>query len=208
MNILLVDDHAVVRRGLREMLVDIFPEAGFFEVGTAQAALEFVWKNPCDLVLLDINLPGRNGLEIIKDLKDASPRMAVLVLSFLAEDQVAVRTLKAGADGYITKESAPEELARAIQKVLEGGKYISTVLAERLAFALSGESDRLPHEALSDREFDVFRRIAVGQTVKEIAAELSLSIKTISTYRVRVLEKMNHKTNAEMTRYALQHNIV
>lgn len=205
---LIADDHAVVRRGLRQILVNDFPTATFGEAETAQAALELVWKEDWSLVLLDLSMPGRSGLDILKDLKQARPDMPVLMLSMFAEDQFALRALRSGASGYITKDSAPAELSRAVQRTLAGGKYVSAQLAERMAALLGSDQPRAPHENLSDREFQVFRFIASGKAGKEIAAELSLSVKTVSTYRTRILEKMHLHTNAELMRYALQHALV
>jgi DNA-binding NarL/FixJ family response regulator len=206
--ILLADDHAVVRHGLKQILLDAFPHATFGEAGHAQEVLEHVWKQEWDVIVLDISMPGRSGLDVLKELKQARPKIHVLMLSIHSEDQFAVRVLKAGASGYMTKDSAPDELVGAIKKILHGGKYVSPSLAEKLAFALVPDTDKLPHESLSDREYEVLRLIASGKTVSEIAGTLSLSVKTISTYRSRILEKMNMKTNAELTHYAIQHHLV
>jgi DNA-binding NarL/FixJ family response regulator len=206
--ILIADDHAVVRQGLKQILADAFDPVVFGEASQAQEALEHVWKQEWDLVVLDLSLPGRSGLDVLKELKQARPKLPVLVLSMHPEDQFAVRVLKAGAAGYMTKESAPEELVNALKKILRGGKYVSASLAEKLAFALEPDAETPLHEALSDREFQVMRLIASGKTVSQIAEELSLSVKTISTYRARLLEKMNMKSNAELTYYAIQHRLV
>jgi len=201
--ILIVDDHAIVRRGLRELLSDEFRGASFGEASTAQQALEQVWKKEWDVALLDITLPGRSGLDLLKEVKAARPKLPVLILSVHPEDQFAVRVLKAGAGGYLTKESAPEELVNAVRKILAGGQYVSPTLAEKLALGLRRDSTRAPHETLSDREYEVMCCIASGKTVAEIAGELSLSPKTISTYRARVLEKLGVKNNSEIIRYAI-----
>jgi len=160
------------------------------------------------VVILDISMPGHSGLDILKELKCERPTLPVLVLSMYSEDQFAMRVLKAGASGYLTKDSAPDELVKAIRKVVSGGKYVSPFLAEKLAFEIGMDSSKLPHETLSDREFQVLRMIATGKAVKEIAAELSLSVKTISTYRARLLQKMNLTTNAELIHYAIQNRLI
>ena len=205
---LIADDHAVVRRGVKDLLEEEFPGAIFSEVATAQAALEYVWKQPCDLIVLDITMPGRSGLDILKDLKDAQPKTPVLVQSMHAEDQFAVRVFKAGGSGYLTKDSMPEEIVRAVRRLLEGGRYVSAALAENLAGVLAAGAARPAHELLSDREFQVLRMLAAGRAVKEIGAELSLSMKTISTYRTRIFEKLNVRTNQDLTRYALREGLV
>lgn len=209
MKILLADDHAVVRHGLKQILADEFKRAAFGEARNAQEALNLVWKENWDVVVLDITMPGRSGLEVLREIKKSKPKLPVLVLSMHPENQFAVRVLKRGASGYMTKESASEELVGAIKKVLAGGRYVSTSLAEKLATYLSsGENQKAPQEALSDREFQVLRLIASGKMVSEIARELSLSVKTISTYRTRILEKMGMKNNAELMHYAMQHQLV
>ena len=206
--ILIVDDHSVVRRGLKQILVDEFKKAEFGEASNAGEALERVRKEAWDAVVLDITMPGRSGLEALKEIKEAKPKLPVLVLSMHPEGQFAVRVLKRGASGYMTKESAPEELVGAIKKVLAGGRYVSPSLAEKLATYLSADGQKPPQEKLSDREFQVLRLIASGKIVSEIAKELSLSVKTISTYRARILEKMGMKNNAELMHYAMQHQLV
>jgi two-component system invasion response regulator UvrY len=206
--ILIVDDHAVVRRGLSAVLADEFRNAAFGEAGNAREALEQLRRNTWDVALLDITLPGKSGLDLLKELKAEWPGLPVLVLSGHTEDQFAVRVLKAGAGGYVTKESAPEELAKAIRKVLAGGRYVSPALAEKLALGVDKDPTRAPHETLSDREYDVMSRIGAGKTVTEIAEELSLSAKTISTYRTRVLEKLGVKNSAEIVQYALRNGLV
>ena len=208
MRILIVDDHAIVRRGLRDLLSDEFHGAAFGEASNALLALEQLRKNEWDVVLLDISLPGKSGLDILKELKADWPRLPVLVLSAHPEDQFAVRALKAGAGGYMTKESAPEELAKAIRKILAGGRYVSPALAEKLALGVTKDLTQLPHETLSDREYDVMSRIGWGKTVAEIAEELSLSPKTISTYRARILIKLGVKNNAEIVLYTVRNGLV
>jgi two-component system invasion response regulator UvrY len=206
--VLIVDDHAIVRRGLRELVSDEFRGAAFGEASDARQAQEQLRKKEWDLALIDINLPGKNGLDLLKELKAEWPKLPVLVLSGHPEDQFAVRALKAGAGGYMTKESAPEELAKAIRKILAGGRYVSPALAEKLALGVKKDPTRTPHETLSDREYEVMSRIALGKTVKEIAEELSLSAKTISTYRARVLEKLDVKNSAEIVQYAIRNGLV
>jgi two-component system invasion response regulator UvrY len=208
MRILIVDDHAIVRRGLRDLLSDEFPGAAFGEACDAAQALEELRGSKWDVALLDIALPGKSGLDLLKDLKSEWPKLPVLVVSAHPEDQFAVRALKAGAGGYMTKESAPEELGKAIRKILPGGRYVSPALAEKLALGVTKDLKRTPHETLSDREYEVMSRIASGKTVTEIAEELSLSAKTISTYRARVLEKLGVKNSAKIVQYALRNGLV
>jgi two-component system invasion response regulator UvrY len=208
MRILIADDHAVVRHGLKQILADEFKRAEFGEARNGQEVLNRVWKEKWDVVILDITMPGRGGLEILKEVKKARPRIPVLVLSMHPEDQFAVRVLKAGASGYMTKETAPEELVGAIRKILAGGRHISASLAEIMAAYLTVKTEKPPHELLSNREFQVLRQIASGRTVSEIARELSLSVRTVSTYRTRILEKMGLKTNSELTHYAFQNQLV
>jgi len=203
----LADDHAVVRHGLKQILTDAFKRAIYGEARNAQEALDLVWKHDWDVVVLDITMPGRSGLDVLHEIKKSKPGLPVLVLSMHPENQFAVRVLKSGASGYMTKESAPNELVGAVKKVLAGGRYVSNALAENLAASLSA-TQRSPQEKLSDREFQVLRLIASGKTATDIARELSLSVKTISTYRLRILEKMNMKNNAELMHYAIQHRLV
>jgi DNA-binding NarL/FixJ family response regulator len=206
--IFIADDHAVVRRGLRQILADEFPDAGFGEAENSQAALERIAKGTWDVVILDLSMPGLNGIELLKELKALYPKLPVLILSIHPEDQFATRALRAGAAGYMNKETAPAELVKAVRKVIGGGRYVSAALAEKLAASLPQGAGGMPHELLSDREFQVLRMIASGKAVSEIASELYLSVKTVSTYRTRILEKMGLKSNAELTRYALQNKLV
>ena len=208
MRILIVDDHAIVRRGLRELLSDEFHGAAFGEASDAQQALEQLRKKEWDVALLDIALPGKSGLDLLKELKTGWPKLPVLILSAHPEDQFAVRVLKAGAGGYLTKESAPEELAKAIRKIMAGGRYVSPALAEKLALGVKKDLTCMPHETLSDREYEVMSRIASGKTVTEIGEELSLSPKTISTYRSRVLLKLSVKNSAAIVQYAIRNGLV
>lgn len=204
---LLVDDHSVVRRGVMELLREQYPQAIYGEANSAQQALERAWSAPWDVIVLDISMPGRSGLDILRELKQARPRAAILVQSMFAEDQFALRVFKAGASGYITKDSLPSDLVKAVDRVRSGHRYVSASLAERLADALANEG-RAAHERLSDREFHVFRAIASGRALKDIAAELSLSVKTISTYRTRILEKMSMQSNAELVQYAIRASLL
>jgi len=189
-------------------LADEFQRADFGEARNAQEALARVWKEKWDVVVLDITMPGRSGLEVLRGIKNAKAKVPVLVLSMHPEDQFAMRVLKEGASGYMTKESAPEELVRAVQKLLAGGRYVSPALAEKMALYLTEDIKGTPHERLSNREFQVMRLIASGKTVREIAEENFLSVKTVRTYRQRILEKMGLKRNAEVIRYALEHQLV
>jgi two-component system invasion response regulator UvrY len=207
--ILLIDDHEVVRAGVKRIF-DKQPEGTviFGEASTAPQALDLVRERDWDAVVLDLSLAGRDGLEVLKELKQIRPRLPVLILSMHPEDLFARRAFKAGANGYITKNIPRAELVTAINKVIEGGTYVSPTLAEELVIDLRRDADCPPHELLSDREFEVMRLIASGKTVSEIADILSLSVGTISTYRMRILEKMTMKTNAELTRYAIQNGLV
>lgn len=198
----------MVRHGLKQILADDFKRAVFGEARNAQEALDLVWKENWDIAILDITMPGRSGLDVLREIKKSKPRLPVLVLSMHPENQFAVRVLKRGASGYMTKESAPVELVGAVKKVMAGGRYVSTSLAEKLATYLSSDSQKPAQELLSDREFQVLRLIASGKIVSEIARELSLSVKTISTYRSRILEKMGLRNNAELMHYAMQHQLV
>ena len=206
--VLITDDHALIRRGLKQVLQEGLGAVVVGEAQNAGEALDQITTRPWDVVVMDITMPGRSGLDILRDIKSIKPDLPVLILSMHAEDQFAVRVLKSGAAGFIPKESAPEELIKAIRKVITGGRYITASLAERMAFELATPSDKPLHEALSDREFEVLRLIASGKSVGQIAEQVKLSVKTISTYRARVLEKMNMENNAELTHYAIKHKLV
>ena len=206
--ILIADDHRIVREGLKQILAETPDMIVADEANNAQDVLKKVWDNDYDVLLLDISMPGRSGLDILKQLKNERPKLSVLVLSMYSEEQYAIRALRAGASGYMTKESAPDELIEAIRKVSTGRKYISPTVAEKLAFSLENGDERPPQETLSDREFQVMCMIASGKTIKAIADELSLSVKTVSTYRARILEKMRMKNNSELTHYAIQNKLV
>lgn len=206
--ILILDDHEVVREGVKKILEEEPEPVTFGEADNAPEALRIVRDEDWDVVVLDLSLGERSGLEVLKELKQIRPRLPVLILSMHSEEQYARRAFKAGATGYIMKGSPRAELVNAINKVIKGGVYVSPTLAERLAIDLSSGTNRAPHEALSNREFEVMRLIASGKTVGEIAEILRLSDKTISTYRARILEKTGMKTNAELTRYAIQNKLV
>ena len=206
--ILIADDHPLFREGLRHILAGCPDFHVADEASNGQEVFEKVWNNEYDLVLLDIAMPGTPGLEVLKRLKIEKPKLPVLVLSMYPEEQYAVRVIKAGASGYLTKESASEELMTAIRRITGGRKYITSSIAERLADDLEPPAEKPLHDTLSDRELEVFRMMAAGKTTTQIAEELCLSVKTISTYRSRILEKMNMKTNAGLIHYAIKHNIV
>ena len=207
-SVFIADDHTVVRQGLKQILSSDAQLRVVGEAANGDEVLSLVKSLRVDALVLDISMPGKNGLDVLKELKRTHPTLPVLVLSMHPEDQFAIRILCAGAAGYVTKESAPDELIGALRKVCSGGKYVSPQLAEKLAIFIEQEQSGPLHEQLSDREYQVLRMLALGKTVSEIADELLLSVKTISTYRTRVLEKMKMTTNAELTRYALQNQLV
>lgn len=206
--ILIIDDHEIVREGVKKIFAEQASPMEFGDAANASEALRLIQNSRWDLVLLDLSLAGGNGLELLKQLKLIQPTIPVLIFSVHSEEQYARRAFKAGAAGYLTKDSSRTELLKAVAKISRGGRYVSPALAERLAVDLGRDVDRPPHESLSDREFEVLRLIASGKTVTEIAQLLSLSDKTISTYRARILDKMDMKTNAELTRYAIRNNLV
>lgn len=208
MLILLADDHAVVRRGLRDILASAFPRAHFVEVGTGDEVLSALRDSHCHLLVLDVNMPGRTGVDVLREVKHLCPRTPVLMLSVQPEDQYAIRCLKAGASGYLNKDSAEEELVRAARKVLSGGRYVGARLSEMLACDLQQPPMKNPHELLSDRELEVTRMIASGKTLTDIAEALHVSVKTVSTYRSRSLLKMQMQSNADLVRYALEHKLI
>jgi two-component system, NarL family, invasion response regulator UvrY len=205
--ILIADDHAILRRGLKEILVRELKEAECGEAQSADQVLDLVRKQDWDLLILDVSMPGRSGLDVLADLKQLRPKLPILVLSMHPVSQYGKRVLKAGASGYMNKECAPEELIKAVRKVLAGGLYVSPVLAERLAADLR-QTPGEPHEALSNRELEVLRMLALGKTASQIAEELRLSVATVATHRAHILEKMNMTTTAQLIRYALQHHLV
>lgn len=206
--ILIVDDHAIVRAGLKQIVSENPDMMVAGEASNGQEALNLIRAEVWDVLLLDISIPGRNGLEVLKLVRQECPRLPVLILSIYPEDQYAVRVLRAGASGYLTKESAPDLLVEAIRKVAEGGRYISPSLAEKLAIELDASREKPRHAMLSDREFQIFCAIAMGKTNSEIATELSLSVKTISTYRSRLMVKMDMSKNAEIIHYALKNKLL
>jgi two-component system, NarL family, invasion response regulator UvrY len=200
--ILVVDDHAVVRRGLRQILTDE-PDLEVYEAADTHEAMGLTRARALDMVVLDLDLPGKSGFDLLKELKAERPRLPVLILSIHTEDQFALRTLKAGASGFLSKDAAPEDLVKAVRKILRGGKYVSERVADKLLSRLDKPACDAPHDSLSDREFQILRLFGAGKTVREIAEDLSLSVPTISTYRARVLEKLGMKTTAELVHYAI-----
>ena len=207
-NILIADDHPFIRQGLRKVLSSCEDMLVIDEAANGNEVLDKLRRHNFDVIILDISMPGESGLELIKTLRKEFPRLAVLVLSAYPEEQYALRALKAGASGYLTKETATTELIGAIHKISGGGKYISASMAETLAFAIESDSEKLPHEKLSNREYEVMLMIASAKSVREIAEELSLSEKTIGTYRSRILEKMDMKNSSEITYYALKNGLI
>jgi DNA-binding NarL/FixJ family response regulator len=206
--ILIADDHPIVREGYKKILMSQPDMDVTGEAGNGQEVLDLIQKKDFDLILLDISMPGRSGLEILKELKGQKPHLPVMILSIYPEEQYAVRAFRDGASGYLTKASTPKELISAIRKVSQGGRYVTEALAEKLTYFLHGDVEKAPHEKLSDREYQVMLLIASGKTVTQIAEELCLSVKTISTYRRHILEKMQFTTNAEITMYAIQNKLL
>jgi two-component system, NarL family, invasion response regulator UvrY len=207
MTILLADDHALLRQGLKQILLEEFPGADFRETSTTQETIECLRKSACDVLVLDVFMPGRTGLEVLDAVQREHPELPVLVLSSAPEEQMAIRVLRAGASGFLNKQTAPEHLIQAVKKVLTGGKYVSVEMAERLAKEVARAS-KLPHERLSDREFQVMRLLVAGKALKEIADELALSAKTISTFHTRIWQKLGVKNDVEIVRYAMEHQLV
>jgi len=206
--ILVADDHAVVREGIKHIFSEI-PDINITgEASNGQEVLENIGKQDYDLLLLDIAMPGRDGLEILKEIKMQKPKLPVLILSMFPEEQYALRALKSGASGYLTKDSIPNELVKAVRKILRGGNYVSASFSEKLLTELSSDIKKPLHETLSDREYQIMRMIASGKTMNEIADELSLSPKTVYTYRARILEKMGMKNNMELTHYTTKHGLI
>ena len=206
--ILIADDHEIFRRGLKQIVAEVPDMSVVGEAANAEEVLGLTRGRKCDVIVLDISMPGRSGLEALRELKQSRPKLPVLVLSMHSEEEYAVRAMRANAAGYLTKRSAPKELIGAIRKVVGGGKYVSPSLAEKLASALASDISAAPHESLSDREYQVMRMIGEGMRLSEIAAALSLSEKTISTYRARIMEKMGMRKNSELIRYAIQQKLV
>ena len=208
MKVLIIDDHALVRRGMISLLKEHFDSVEVGEADDAKTGIAELLRAHWDLALVDISMPGRNGLELIEDIKREKPALPVLVISTHSERDYALRALKSGASGYVAKQSAADVLVTAVERVVSGGRYISPALAEQLAGALVGESPGASHDSLSNRELQVLRLIASGKTIKEISADLALSAKTVATYRSRIADKMSLASNVELTRYAMQHGLV
>ncbi|HPG10339.1 MAG TPA: response regulator transcription factor [Chitinophagaceae bacterium] len=208
MKILIADDHAIVRRGMKQLLLEEYPFAKIGEADDAENLVKEIISDQWDIVICDMNMPGRSGLDALSQVKDIRPNLPVLIMSMYPEEQYGVRVIKAGAAGYLKKESIHEELIKAIDTVLRGKRYITPEIAESLAEAMLSPTADRSHTSLSDREFDVFKLLASGKSVSDIASQLSLSITTISTYRTRVLRKMGMKSNAELARYALENNLL
>ncbi|MBL0133991.1 MAG: response regulator transcription factor [Chitinophagaceae bacterium] len=208
MKVLIADDHAIVRKGLKQIIHEEYPQALIEEASNAEELIHKTMLDTWDVIITDLSMPGRSGLDALRQIRESFPKLPVLVLSMHPEDQYAIRVLNAGASGYINKDSAQEELIVAMNKVLNGKKYISSRVAEQMAEAIDDNSNKAPHETLSDREFDVLKMLASGKAVSEIADMLSLSSTTISTYRARILEKMKMKSNADITRYALENQLI
>jgi two-component system invasion response regulator UvrY len=208
MRILIADDHAIVRKGLRQLILEEYPTSEIGEVSDVESLIALLMKEPWDLVISDISMPGRSGLEALQQIKEIDPRIPVLIMSMHPEDQYALRVFRAGASGYLSKDAVHEELIKAIQMIRNGRKFITPSIAEKLAGALDSASNREPHEYLSNREFDVLKMLAGGKSISEIADQLSLSATTVSTYRSRILEKTGMRTNADLTRYALEKRLI
>jgi two-component system invasion response regulator UvrY len=206
--ILIADDHSVVRKGLKQILLEGFPTAYIEEVPDAEEMIKKIIQFPWDVVISDLSMPGRSGLEALQQLKQINPKLPVLILSIHPEDQYALRVLKAGASGYLSKDMAPDELVNAVQRVMLGKKYITASIAEKLASVLDQDSGKAAHESLSDREFSVLKLLAAGKSVSEIAESLFLSVTTVSTYRSRIMAKMGMKNNADLTLYSIEHKLI
>jgi len=208
MKVIIADDHSIVRKGLKQILLEEYPFAEVAEASNAEELINLTMSDGWDVVITDLSMPGRSGLDALRQIREAFPKLPVLVLSMHPEDQYAIRVLKAGASGYLNKDTAQDELVQAMRKVLVGKKYISTKVAEQMADAIEGNNEMALHELLSDREFDVLKMLASGKSVSEIAVSLSLSSTTVSTYRARIMEKMKMKSNADLTRYALENKLI
>ena len=208
LRILIADDHAIVRRGLRQLILEIYPNALIGEAGDAEALIGSVIRDEWELVICDINMPGRSGLDALAQLKQTKPGLPVLIMSMYPEDQYAVRVLKSGASGYLAKDTIHDDIGKAVELVLQGKKFITPSVAEKLAEAVDALSVQHVHQLLSDREFDVFKLLAAGHTITDIAEQLSLGTTTVSTYRARIMEKMNMRSNADLTRYAIEMKLI
>jgi two-component system, NarL family, invasion response regulator UvrY len=208
LRIIIADDHSVVRKGLKQSLLEAYPSAIVEDVADAEDLLKRIMLNEWDVVISDISMPGRSGLEVLQQIRQNYPKLPVLILSVHPEDQYAIRVLKAGASGYLNKDSAPEELVKAVDRIMLGKKYITASIAEKLATSLDQDTEKLNHELLSDREFEVMKLLAAGKSVSDIAVQISLSATTVSTYRARIMTKMNLKTNADLTLYCIEHKLI
>jgi two-component system, NarL family, invasion response regulator UvrY len=209
MRILIADDHALIRKGLKYILLEEFPSAGIVEASDAEDVIGKTASGDWDVIICDLSMPGRSGLDVVQHVKQHFPKIPVLILSIHPEEQYAIRALKAGAAGYLSKDAAPEELVKAVRRVMLGRKYVSSSIADKLADELDQDSgNREPHEVLSQREFDVFLMLSSGNSVSEISEKLSLSVTTVSTYRARIMAKMKMKSNADLTRYALDNKLI
>jgi len=208
MKVLIADDHTIVREGLKRILLEAFPFCEITDVSDGADLLKKALHEKWDIIISDITMPGQSGIEVLKQIKEYAPNIPVLMLSMHAPEQYAVRAIKAGASGYLTKESAPFELVNAVEKILGGRKYITAQVAEVLAESIEQNIDKPPHEILSDREFEVLKLIAQGQSISKIGETLSLSVNTISTYRTRIMEKLNINNNADLVKYSMKHNLI
>lgn len=208
LRILIGDDHAIVRRGIIQIIKDEYPSAIIVEAADAETLVNYAFKESFDIIISDMSMPGRSGMDALQQIKHQQPQSKVLILSVYPEEQYAVRVLKSGAMGYLNKDAAPEELIKAIQKILQGRKYISSSIAEILATEIMTDSDKPNYETLSNREFDVFKLLALGKSVSNISTILNLSATTISTYRARIMTKLNLKTNSDLTKYAIEHSLI
>jgi two-component system invasion response regulator UvrY len=206
--VFIADDHAVVRRGIKQILSEENDIKVIGEAANAEEIMSQLYEGEWDVLILDITMPGKNGLDAMIEIKQRKPDLKILILTMYPEEEIALRALKTGALGYLTKDSVPGELTKAVRKVFNGGRYISSALAESIAFSVEKDSSHFPHESLSDREFQVMCLIASGNTLTQISEELSLSVKTVSTYRARILEKMSMRSNVELTHYAIKHRLV
>ncbi len=208
LRILIADDHAIIRKGLKLILLQEYPSAIIEEVNDAETAIKKTSTNDWDVILSDLSMPGKSGLDVVQYVKDNYPHIPVLILSIHPEEQYAIRSIRAGAAGYLSKDAATQELILAVQRVLQGRKYVSAAISEKLLSEIDSHNNKLPHELLSEREFSVFNLIANGSSITSIAEKLCIGITTVSTHRARILSKMNMKTNAELTRYAIDHKII
>jgi DNA-binding NarL/FixJ family response regulator len=208
LRILIVDDHSIIRKGLRQILLEKYPSADISEAKDAEVVMKMIITNQYDIIICDLSMPGRSGLDVVEYIKHNFPKTPVLILSIHPEEQYAIRALKAGASGYLSKDAATEELVVAVQRVLQGRKYISASLAEKMVLELDLDNDKPAHDALSNREFEVLKAIAEGKSVSEIAEQWCLSVTTVSTYRTRILSKMSMKSNADLTKYCLEFKLI